>query len=222
MQEDQLRRERDAVVAAMLPHVPFDGWTEACARSAIEAAGLGGIDPRALFPGGAIDMVIHYADLADRQMLLALAERDLPGMRIRDRIATGVRVRLEQHANDREAVRRAVAVTALPHHAPAAIRSLYHTVDAIWRVAGDTATDFSFYSKRGLLAWVYSTTLLHWLDDDSEDHSETWEFLGRRIDDVMQIPKLKGRLQRAFSVFPNPARTARAFRRGAAGLQGRR
>ena len=220
MQEDQLRRERDAVVTAMLPNVPFDGWTETCARDAAEA-GLD-VDVRLLFPAGAIDMVTHYSDLSDRLMLLALAERDLPGMRIRDRIETGVRARLEQHAGEREAVRRAVAVTTMPHHAPAAIRSLYRTVDAIWRVAGDTATDFSFYSKRGLLAWVYSTTLLHWLDDDSEDHGETWEFLGRRIDDVMQIPKLKGRLQRAFSFVPNPIRTARAFRRGAAAFPGRR
>jgi ubiquinone biosynthesis protein COQ9 len=219
---DQLRRERDAVITAMVPNVPFDGWTEACARAAAAAAGLDGVDVRTLFPGGAIDMVVHYADLADRKMLMALAGQDLPAMRIRDRIATAVRIRLEQHAGERETVRRALAITALPQHAPAALRSLYNTVDAIWRAARDTATDFSFYSKRGLLAWVYGATLLHWLDDDSEDHSETWAFLGRRIDGVMQIPKLKSRFQRAFSAMPNPLRTARAFRRGAAGFPGRR
>jgi ubiquinone biosynthesis protein COQ9 len=219
---DQLRRERDAVIAAMLPNVPFDGWTEPCARAAVQAAGLAGVDVGTLFPGGAIDMVAHYCDLADRQMLLALAERDLPGLRIRERIAAGVRVRLEQHVGDREAVRRAVAVTTMPQHAAVALRTLYNTVDAIWRVAGDTATDFSFYSKRALLAWVYSSTLLHWLDDDSEDHSETWEFLDRRIDNVMQIPKLRSRFQQAFASVPNPLRAARAFRRGTTGLHSHR
>ncbi|MGF1624074.1 MAG: COQ9 family protein [Alphaproteobacteria bacterium] len=219
---DQLRRERDAVITAMLPNVPFDGWTEACARGAARTAGLEGVDVRTLFPGGAIDMVAHYADLADRRMLIALSERDLPAMRIRDRIAAGIRIRLEQHVNDREAVRRAVAITTMPQHAVVAMRSLYNTIDAIWRVAGDTATDFSFYTKRALLGWVYTSTMLHWLDDDSEDHSETWEFLDRRIDNVMQIPKLRSRLQKAFAVVPNPVRAARAFRRGAVGFQSRR
>ena len=219
---DQLRLERDAMIAAMLPNVPFDGWTEACARAAARNAGLEGVDVGGLFPGGAIDMVAHYADLADRRMLIGLSERDVAAMRIRDRIATGIRTRLEQHVNDREAVRRAVAITAMPQHAAVALRTLYNTVDAIWRVAGDTATDFSFYSKRALLAWVYTATLLHWLDDDSEDHSETWAFLDRRIDNVMQIPKLRGRLKHALAVVPNPVRVARTFRRGSAGFQTRR
>lgn len=217
-----LRQERDSLITAMLPHVPFDGWTEACAKAAARHAGLDNVDVKALFPGGAIDMIAHYSDLADRMMLIELAERDLPGMRIRDRIATGVRVRLEQHRDDRDAVRRAVAISAMPRHATVAARCLYHTVDAIWRVAGDTATDFNFYTKRGLLSWVYTSTLVHWLDDDSEDHSETWQFLDRRIEDVMQVPKLRSRISKAFAFVPSPMRAARSFRRGAAHFQGRR
>lgn len=219
--QDQLRRDRDAVINAMLPNVPFDGWSMACARTAAKEVGIDGDEVAVLFPGGPIDMAAHYSDLADRQMLIALAERDLPGMRIRDRIATGIRVRLDLQVDHREAVRRAVAITAMPQHAALSTRLVYRTVDAIWRVAGDTATDFNFYSKRALLAWVYGTTLLHWLDDDSEDHHESWAFMERRIDNVMQIPKLRGRFKKALGLFPNPLRAAQSFKRGASALHGR-
>ncbi|MEZ5667388.1 MAG: COQ9 family protein [Alphaproteobacteria bacterium] len=220
--EDRLRRDRDALVEAMLPHVPFDGWTPGCARRAAADAGLEPEDAGRLFPAGPIDIVAHYCDLADRRMLVALAERDLPSLRVRDRIATAVRVRLEAHAGERVAIRRAIAVTAMPPHAAAAARALYRTVDAIWRVAGDTATDFSFYTKRGLLAWVYTSTLLYWLDDESEGQADSWAFLDRRIGEVLQIPKIRGRVERAFRFAPNPVRTARAFRRGAAQFRARR
>lgn len=219
--QDQLRRDRDAVITAMLPNVPFDGWTDACAKAAAKEIGMDGDVVQHLFPSGPVDMAAHFSDLADRQMLIELAERDLPSMRIRDRISTGLRVRLELQVDHREAVRRAVAITAMPQHAALSARLVYRTVDAIWRVAGDTATDFNFYSKRGLLAWVYTTTLLHWLDDDSEDHHETWAFLDRRIENVMQIPKIRGRLEKALTLMPNPLRTAQAFRRGASAFHGR-
>ena len=218
---DALRPERDALIEAMVGHVPFDGWTMACARTAAPAAGVTPEDVERLFSGGPIEMVEHYGDLADRRMLVELAQRDLPGMRIRDRITTAIRVRLQQHEADREAVRRAVALTAMPLYAATAARMLYRTVDAIWRVAGDTSTDFNFYTKRATLAWVYSATLLHWLDDESQGQEESWAFLERRIEDTMLIPKLRGRLQKAMQAVPNPMRAARAFRRGAAQFRGR-
>ena len=145
--EDRLRGERDALLIEMLPHVPFDGWTMACARTAATRMGLPIEQANRLFPAGPSDLVAHYCDLADRRMLVELSTRDLPAMRIRDRISTSVRARLELHASETDAVRRAVAISTMPQHAPMAARTLYNTVDAIWRVAGDTATDFSFYSK---------------------------------------------------------------------------
>jgi ubiquinone biosynthesis protein COQ9 len=123
---------------------------------------------------------------------------------VRKRIAAAIRVRLEQAAPHKDAVRRALTVLALPTNAPAALRSLYRTVDAIWRAAGDTATDWNFYSKRGLLAGVFSSTVLCWLDDTSEGHAETWAFLDRRIEDVMRVPKLTARLREACSRVARP------------------
>lgn len=188
---------RDQVLEAALPHIAFDGWTLHAMRHGAREAGLTERDAQRAFPYGVADMITHFSDLSDRRMVAEMERRDVAAMKVRERIVTAVRVRLEQLAPHKEAVRRAMTIMALPTNAPAALRSLYRTVDAIWIAAGDTATDWNYYTKRGLLAGVLSTTVLCWLDDRSEDHTETWAFLDRRIEDVMRIPKLTGRVQQA-------------------------
>lgn len=189
---------RDEILLAALPHVPFDGWSRRAMRRGAEDAGYKASDADRAFPYGAADMAAHYSDLADRRMAEELARRDIASMKIRDRIATAIRVRLEQAAPHKEAVRRALSVLALPTSAPAAARALYRTVDAIWAAAGDTSTDWNFYTKRGLLAAVYGSTVLCWLDDVSEGNVETWDFLDRRIADVMRIPQLPARVREEY------------------------
>jgi ubiquinone biosynthesis protein COQ9 len=213
---------RRAILAASLPHVAFDGWTDRLFDRAAEDLGLAPSEVRRLFIGGAGELVGFFIAEADRRMMAALAERDLAATRVRDRIATAVRVRLEDALPHREAVRRALAYFAMPHHAGAGAASLYRTVDAIWRAAGDTATDVNFYTKRGLLAGVYSATLMFWLNDRSEGCEATWRFLDRRIDDVMRIQKARAslarRLPRADDVIAAVCRgVARRTRQGRGG-----
>lgn len=204
---------RDAVLEAVLRDVPFDGWS----RSAIEGAGrrlgIETADLQALFPGGARDAVAAFSRWADRRMLEALAGRPLDTMKVRERIATAVRARLSILEPHREAVRRSLAVLALPQNAPLGLRLLYETVDAMWYAAGDTATDFNFYTKRALLAGVCATTTLYWLDDRSAGAEETHAFLDRRLADVMRIPAIGARLREKLDRLPNPFRLARAARR---------
>jgi ubiquinone biosynthesis protein COQ9 len=186
---------RDAIILAALPHVPFDGWTRRAMRQGARDAGYDDAAADRAFPYGAADMIAHYSDLADRRMAEELGRRDVGKMKVRDRIATAIRVRLEQAAPYKDAVRRALSVMALPSNAPTALRSLYRTVDAIWTAVGDTSTDWNFYSKRVLLAGVLSSTVLCWLDDTSEGHAETWGFLDRRIANVMRVPKIGERVR---------------------------
>lgn len=200
---------RDRVLEAALPHIPFDGWSLHAMRQGARDAGLTESDALRAFPYGAADMIAHFSAWSDRRMVAEMERRDVASMKVRERITTAVRVRLEQLAPHKEAVRRAMTIMALPTNAPVALRSLYHTVDAIWIAAGDTATDWNFYSKRGLLAGVLSTTVLCWLDDKSEGSVETWAFLDRRIEDVMNIPKLTGRVQQACSRLAAPFRVRR-------------
>jgi ubiquinone biosynthesis protein COQ9 len=132
---------------------------------------------------------------------------------VRERIAAGVRTRLALLEPHREAVRRALALLALPQNLGLGLRLLYDTVDAVWYAAGDTATDFNFYTKRGLLAGVLAATTLYWLDDRSPGGEQTEAFLQRRLADVMALPKLGARLRERVGWLPDPFRLMRVVRR---------
>ena len=176
---------------AALPHVPFDGFTDKVLAEAAAEAGLDKIALARLFPEGPLSLVEAFSDGIDTEMEKRLAKLKLPQMKIRDRIKTAVLTRLELLAAHKEAARRAAAFLTLPPHAAMGAKLLYRTVDTIWRAIGDTSTDFNFYTKRAILAAVYSATLMRWFTDDSEGEAATQEFLAHRIDNVMQFEKLK-------------------------------
>lgn len=185
---------RPVLVAAMLQHVPFDGWSSKAAETAGADLGLPPGRAGIVFPKGPAEMVAAYIDFADARMEAALAAKNLPAMKIRDRITTAVRTRLEQASFEREAVRRALAVFGQPHNLALSAKTLWRTADAMWRAAGDTATDYNHYTKRLILGGVYASTLLIWLDDESEGLADTWAFLDRRIAGVMRFEKTKAQL----------------------------
>ena len=150
--------QRAALIEAMLPSVPFDGWSRLALRSAARRVGLSAGEALALFPNGAAELVACFSRWVDLRMLDRLETTNLEPMRIAQRVALAIAFRLEILAPWREAVRRALSVLALPQHAPLGLRLLYETVDAIWCAAGDRATDFSFYTKRASLAAIYWST----------------------------------------------------------------
>ena len=200
---------RDRLLVAALPHVPFDGWSETALAAAAAELGLESEAVRHAFPGGPVALVAYHAAYADRRLEEALKETDLAAMRVRERIAHAVRLRLEQNAAHREAIRAALPVLAQPGNGPHALHSLYRTVDTIWFGIGDRTTDFGFYTKRALLAGVYLSTLLYWLNDGSEGAQESWAFLDRRIADVMRIQTVRGRLARFLPPEPGLLRRLR-------------
>ncbi len=208
----KLAAERRAILEKTLDHVPFDGWTERSLRQGAADAGFDDAVLRRAFPGGPADAIEFWSTQTDRDMAAALAKQDITELKIRERIAAAVRWRLEASAPHREAVRRSLSYLGQPQHAGLGLRCLYRTVDEMWHAAGDTATDFNFYTKRGLLAGVYTSTLLFWLDDQSEDHEATWTFLDRRIADALRIPKVTGRLRQIPKIIPRPGRFARRVR----------
>jgi ubiquinone biosynthesis protein COQ9 len=207
-------RRRDGLIEAILPDVPFDGWSRATIIAGARRVGINEAEVVSLLPGGPRDAVAAFSRWADRKMLAALDQVPLEAMKVRVRVATAVRARLAALEPHREAVRRALALLALPQNMALGARLLYETVDAAWYAAGDTATDFNFYTKRGLLAGVLASTMLYWLDDRSPGAEATLGFLDRRLNDVMSIPRLGARLREAADKLPNPFRLARVARGG--------
>ena len=191
---------REAVLAAALPHAAFDGFTDSVLQKAAMEADVK--DAARLFENGPISLVEFYSTWADAQMEAKLAATDLKAMKIRERIAAAVRARLSVLAPHKEAARRAAALLSLPMHAALGAKLVYRTVDAMWRAAGDTSTDFNFYTKRGILAGVYGSTAMRWFNDTDKDEKATDEFLAARIENVMQFEKFKSKAKEALAGFP--------------------
>jgi ubiquinone biosynthesis protein COQ9 len=190
---DDLRRELAPYIAAA---AAFDGWSaEAVTAAAVET----GVDPDAAayaFKGGAMDMIAAWIAHVDTRMEAALPVETLAAMPVRERIRRLVLFRLDAVAGREEALRRALSVMAMPRNAARALKLGWHSADAMWRLAGDTATDFNHYSKRTILAGVYAATLAVFADDKSEGKAETRAFLDRRIEGIIRFEKAKAQLLR--------------------------
>jgi ubiquinone biosynthesis protein COQ9 len=207
-QQDHLRDVRERLVEAALPHVGFDGWSKVTLEAAIKDSGVEAGLARQAFPRGGPDMAMEFHRMGDRDLDDDLRDTDWSTMRIRERVTFCVRRRIELIQNDREAVRRGATLFALPIYAPEGARLVWETADLIWQRCGDLSTDYNWYTKRMILSGVYSSTVLYWLGDQDPDNAPTWEFLDRRIDDVMQFEKVKAKakdnpLARAVFALPN-------------------
>jgi ubiquinone biosynthesis protein COQ9 len=190
----QIDDDTAALLDALLPQVPFDGWTQTSVRNALASIGQPPEDAVLMFPNGAGEMIESAFALMDQRMATQAAAADLAASRVPARVRAVINIRLEQTSGNKEAIRRALAWLSLPMHAPIAARITAATVDAIWHAAGDTSADFSWYTKRGILAAVYTATQLYWLRDHSEGDEDTLRFLDRRLADVARIGKLRKRL----------------------------
>jgi ubiquinone biosynthesis protein COQ9 len=192
-----------AVLNAALALVPAEGFTDTVLMRAGEDAGAGKADLARLFPDGPSDLVEAFFASVDTEMDKRLAKAKLASLKIRARITKAVETRLDILRPHKEAARRASAFLTLPPHAALGAKLLYRSVDAMWRAAGDTSTDFNFYSKRAILAGVYTSTLMRWFTDASEDEAATHEFLSARIENVMQFEKLKAEVKERFAGLPS-------------------
>lgn len=197
-----LQKIRQRLALAVGENAVFDGWTATAVESAAAQLGVDPAQARLAFPKSQAAMVDAFIEGVDRELERRLPPRKLKGRKIRERIRALVWTRLEIMGPAREAVRQALAILAMPQNAPLGLRIGWRSADLMWRLAGDTSTDFNHYTKRITLGAVYGSTLLAWLDDRSDGWAETSAFLDRRIDNVMEFERWKAgwRGQEQFSV----------------------
>ena len=182
------------LLTAIVPHVVFDGWSQASFDCAVADLNM---DPGLavlLAPRGAVDLAVAYHRQGDTLMLASYKIAETEGLKIREKITLAIRLRVEA-ISDKEAVRRSSSLFALPRFALDGAKLIWGTADHIWMALGDSSQDVNWYSKRATLAAVYGATILFWLGDDSSSNEETWSFLDRRIENVMQIETSKAQIR---------------------------
>lgn len=198
MNAQDVRKIRDAIIRVALPNIVFDGWTQQSLLQAAVDSGYSDKELNAVFPSGVIDALDGFSDLADREMLELLSSHDPDDMRVRDRIFTAVMARFEFLNAHKEAVRSSAAFWAMPSRKPRVMKIVWRSADVMWNWAGDEAVDYNHYTKRGLLSGILVSTMLVWLDDDSEDMRVTRDFLNRRIENVLFVGQTIGQVIKGF------------------------
>jgi ubiquinone biosynthesis protein COQ9 len=215
--EARLAKARAALLDAAIENVVFDGFTPRVLEEAAKSLKIKPELAQLAYPGGPKDLLRAWSHKLDDETRAELEAADLAGLKIRQKIAKGVRLRIGRMSEQKIAARRAAAFLAVPFNAPMGAELTFRTADAIWRAIGDTSTDFNYYTKRTLLAGVMTTTLLFWFSDESEDAADTWAFLDRRIENVMSIEKAKAGLKDAAAKLPDPFKFLSALRYGERG-----
>jgi ubiquinone biosynthesis protein COQ9 len=184
--------DRDEALRAALPHVPALGWSRAALEAGLRDLGRDPREAEWLFPGGPVEAVEAWCDLADREMEEQARQEDLLGQRIPERIRRVITIRLERNEANKDAIRRALALQSLPWNVPSALRTVARTADSMWAAAGDTSADFSWYTRRATLAGVYGATLAFWMQDDTPGFLATRTFLDRRLADLAKLQRPRG------------------------------
>lgn len=201
-----LEELRAALAMPVARNAAFDGWNAAAITNAAYELGVDADVARLAFPGGATDMISAWFGAIDADLAQRCPPDALAAIKIRQRITHLVETRLDIVAPDREAQRRALAILAMPQNAALAARLLWRAADTMWRLAGDSSTDFNHYTKRMTLSAVYASTVTVFVDDDSEDYEATRAFLARRIDNVMQFEKVKAQAKKRRENLPSLSR----------------
>ncbi|ANU07179.1 COQ9 family protein [Paraurantiacibacter namhicola] len=188
----------DELRLALAPEIAeaaiFDGWSDAALESAAEFAGVDMDVARLAFPGGPMDMTVAWIEHVDAAMAAAWPQEKLAALPIRERIRTLLQFRLDMLDGKEEAVRRSLAIQAMPQNLPLTMKVAWNSADAMWRLAGDTATDYNHYTKRTILLGIYSASIAVFVEDESEDKADTRAFVDRRIEGVMKFEKAKAQL----------------------------
>lgn len=193
---DGFEKARRKLLEAALNEAAFDGWNGAMMRKAATAAGVDPSVAAAAFPRGARDLLRYWSIRSDEAMREAMDAPEFDRLKIREKVAFAVSARIDILRPHKEAARRAAAVLALPTSGLLGAQLAWKTADAIWRGLGDKSTDFNYYSKRGILSGVWTSTFARWLADDSEDEAATQRFLDARIANVMEIEKAKAQIRK--------------------------
>ena len=195
-----IETDKNDVIRAMLIHVPFDGWTEQAMAATADDLGIDLAAVSDLFPKGAASAIDAFVAMSDEDMVRAFAELEEQPQGVTATIKSLIMIRLDGAAPYREAVSMALKTLSRPQHSALALSTLYRTVDRMWRLAGDRSVDFNFYSKRALLAGVYSASLAYWVANPSADREKLERFVSQRLREVAFLPKVTAPARKAATV----------------------
>lgn len=189
---EEILFQKRKIIAASFPFIAQEGWTLPALEKGAALLTLDSLAVWRFFPDGVKEAVSTYSAWMDAQMAEKMEQLLVTtSLKVREKIFWAVRLRLECLAEAPLVAKQTAFFLKYPTHLSLGTRLLFKTVHQMWILAGDTSTDYNFYTKRALLAGVCGATLLFWFQDTSPHFERTWAFLNNRIDNVLLIQKIR-------------------------------
>ena len=204
-----LNKLRYQILLKAKEHVSKCGWNDKLFYNIASKSKFKFSEIAVLFPEGYITLLEMYLDTVNNQMTEDSKKINLIRLRVHERVKELVILRLKIMSREKELISKTYFHLLLPQNFKIASRCLYKAVDQIWFVAGDNSTDFNFYSKRAILASIYTLTMIHFINNDNMD--ETLSVLNKLLKRVSKIPKIKSNISDYTKILPQLFKLGKKF-----------
>jgi ubiquinone biosynthesis protein COQ9 len=176
----------------------LDGWNNDSLGQSIEEAGFGAEDQNLIFPNAIHSLTDFFIEQGNEEFLIKSKKINFSELRVRNKIKELVRLRLLIESDNKNAL-RALLTISKGRRIPALVKNAYKISDLMWSCAGDSSTDFNFYTKRAILSKVFTRTLIYFISDQSKNNEKSWDFLDDQIEKVMKIGEVKMKIKKYIS-----------------------
>ena len=200
LNNSNLNKLRYEVLADSKKYVSKNGWNHNLFKNLSATSKFKYSEIIALFPEGYLSLVELYLEEINTLMTLQSKKINLIQLRVHERIRVIIILRLKIMLKEKKLVSRTYLHLLLPQNYKLALKNLYKTVDQMWFLAGDNSTDFNFYSKRVILASIYASVMMHFVNNDNID--KTIILLNKQLKRVSNIPKIKSRINEITKIIP--------------------
>ena len=201
MKVNNLNKARGEIYNEIKKYVSLNGWSDEILKEVSKKSNFSYAEILVLFPNGYIELLNMYLNEINNKMTIESKKLNLIHLKVHQRIRELIILRLNIMSLEKKLISKTYFHLFLPNNFKFSSKALYKSVDQIWFVAKDNSTDFNFYSKRAILAWIYNLVILHFINNDNIE--ETINLLDKHLKIVSQIPLFKNKLQKIFKTFPS-------------------
>lgn len=179
--QEEHYNKKISFIKSLLEILPFNEWNNKLLAEAEEKCNFAKGYSLILFPNGLLEIVEFLESYLDNTVLENLNKQEAPG-KIREKISLAVKTRIK-------------TVPPIIHSKNAAYFALnpfqgtevaFRSCDVIWHYAGDKSVDHNYYTKRGLLLSVYVSSILFYIQDESENYIDTDKFIETAVENIVK------------------------------------
>lgn len=193
------------VLDKFIDNVSFDGWSQKNLDNSIQALDLQENYRILLFPDGIVGLTDYFVAENNKAFNNSINAEEIQKLRFTDKVIYLIHARINHYhkvLGGAEGFKNFISYCS-SHNILNSIGNILKSADEIWYRVGDKSTDFSYYTKRASLSFIYTTAALYSIDDNSLNLEETNNFIKARVAELLKFNKLKQKVKELSSKLPS-------------------